>query len=172
MNNTPKQDDSSVKRIGKKLSQWAELKNLLQKKGSLESSVNLLRTKTIEQFASECLKIYKKKIKIQYLLQNNREIIGNNLKEVKFTIPSIEMKDGSTNFTYYDEVEKFLFTFRSNNYLMLNLIESLKPDQWEIMAPFLCHFFYENFYSESTEQEEILYIIYLLLEKEIDALNT
>ena len=56
MNNTPKQDDSSVKRIGKKLSQWAELKNLLQKKGSLESSVNLLRTKTIEQFASECLK--------------------------------------------------------------------------------------------------------------------
>ena len=61
MNNTPKQDDSSVKRIGKKLSQWAELKNLLQKKGSLESSVNLLRTKTIEQFASECLKIYKKK---------------------------------------------------------------------------------------------------------------
>ena len=63
MNNTPKQDDSSVKRIGKKLSQWAELKNLLQKKGSLESSVNLLRTKTIEQFASECLKIYKKKNK-------------------------------------------------------------------------------------------------------------
>lgn len=172
MNNTSKHDDFSIKRAGKKLSQWGELKNLLQKKSSLESSVNLLRTKTIEQFASECLKLYKKKIKIQYLLENNREIIGNNLKEVAFTIPSIEMKDGSTNVTYYDEVEKFLFTFRSNNYLMLNLIESLNPDQWEIMAPFLCHFFYENFYSESTEQEEILYIIYLLLEKEIDTLNT
>ena len=67
MNNTPKQDDSSVKRIGKKLSQWAELKNLLQKKGSLESSVNLLKTKTIEQFGSEYLKIYKKSMKLRKL---------------------------------------------------------------------------------------------------------
>ena len=55
---------------------------------------------------------------------------------------------------------------------MLRLIEFANNDQCEILVPFLCHFFYENFYRESTEQEEILYIIYLLLEKEIDSLYT
>ena len=154
MNVITQQRESKERSSNDSKTNWARLKSLLESKSSLESSVNMLRTKTIEQFATECHKIYKTKIKIQYILE------------------SIKMLDGSNNLTYYEEIEKFLFTFRSNNYLMLNLIDSLKPDQWEIVAPFLCHFFYENFYSESTEQEEILYIIYLLLEKEVDTLNT
>ena len=172
MNVITQQRESKERSSNDSKTNWARLKSLLESKSSLESSVNMLRTKTIEQFATECHKIYKTKIKIQYILESNRKIIGDNMKEVKFSLPSIKMLDGSNNLTYYEEIEKFLFTFRSNNYLMLNLIDSLKPDQWEIVAPFLCHFFYENFYSESTEQEEILYIIYLLLEKEVDTLNT
>jgi hypothetical protein len=72
----------------------------------------------------------------------------------------------------YESVKKFLFYFRQNNDLMLRLLECIDNKQYEILVPFLCHFFYENFYMESTEQEEILYIIYLLLEKEIDSLYT
>jgi hypothetical protein len=73
---------------------------------------------------------------------------------------------------YSNDLKNFLFAFRTNNELMLRLIECANLDQYEILVPFLCHFFYENFYTESNEQEEILYIIYLLLEKEIDSLYT
>ena len=69
-------------------------------------------------------------------------------------------------------IRDFFFRFRENNILMMRLIECLDADQFEIIVPFLCHFFYENFYIENNEQEEILYIIYLLLEKEIDSLFT
>ena len=55
---------------------------------------------------------------------------------------------------------------------MLKLIDNINKDKFGILATFLCHFFLENFYMESTEQPEIVYIIYLLLEKEIDGLIT
>ena len=54
---------------------------------------------------------------------------------------------------------------------MLKLINIANKEQRQILIPFLCHFYYENFFVESTEQDEIFYIIYLLLEKEIDNLN-
>ena len=43
-------------------SKWANLKFFLQDKSSLEASVDLLKTKTVEQFSSKCREIYTKKI--------------------------------------------------------------------------------------------------------------
>jgi hypothetical protein len=87
-------------------------------------------------------------------------------------VKKINILDGSNNLSYYDNISFLLFELRSNNNLMLHFIDSLSESEYNLMIPFLCHFFYENFYMESTEQEEMLYIIYLLLEKEIDRLNT
>ena len=42
-------------------SKWANLKFFLQDKASLEASVDLLKTKTVEQFSSKCREIYTKK---------------------------------------------------------------------------------------------------------------
>ena len=86
-------------------------------------------------------------------------------------IANFKIIDKSNDYDY-NSIKEFLFCFRQNNDLMLRLIECVDNKQCEILVPFLCHFFYENFYMESTEQEEILYIIYLLLEKEIDSLYT
>ena len=152
-------------------SKWAKLKDVLQDKTSLESSVELLRTKTINQFSSECHRIYKKKIKIQCLQRNNSQLLSSKDTSA-LKLPQITIKDARTELTYSDWIEQFLFAFRSNSSLMIKLIECLSPEQCDTVVPMLCHFFYENFYSESTEQEEILNIIYLLLEKEIDNLYT
>ena len=45
-------------------SKWANLKFFLQDKSSLEASVALLKTKTIEQFSSKCREIYRRKIEM------------------------------------------------------------------------------------------------------------
>ena len=86
-------------------------------------------------------------------------------------ISKLRIKDLQDN-TQLSPLRDFFFKFRENNTLMMRLIECLDTNQFEIIVPFLCHFFYENFYIENNEQEEILYIIYLLLEKEIDSLYT
>ena len=83
----------------------------------------------------------------------------------------MKILDASKKLDYMsDNIKEFFFAFRTNNELMLRLIECADKSQYEKLVPFLCHFFYENFYMENSEQEEMLYIIYLLLEKEIDSL--
>ena len=176
-------------------SKWSNLKFFLQDKKSLKTSIDLMKTKTIEQFSSKCIEIYKKKLQIQLITQKNREMFkyipfNNNQNnyinsqdsikgEFNLTKDEIisqlkikEIKDQNINGLNIQAIRDFFFEFREDNNLMMRLIECIDTDQFEIIVPFLCHFFYENFYIENNEQEEILYIIYLLLEKEIDSLYT
>ena len=159
-------------------SKWANLKFFLQDKASLEASVNLLKTKTIDQFSAKCKEIYTKKIEIQLSTEKNRFLIsqGINLSEgYEDKGSKIKVTAGLEGLPT-DSIHPFLFLFREQNHLMLKLIEIIDKNQnknkIKLLVPFLCHFFYENFYMESTELEEIIYIIYLLLEKEIDKLIT
>ena len=158
-------------------SNWSSLKFFIQDKISLKSSIRLLKTKTIGQFSSKCIEIYRKKLQIQLITQKNREMFSSlqfnynnmytntnlNNDEIisQLKIQGIEDITGINSSTIKD----FFFKFREDNNLMMALIECLDNDQFEIIVPFLCHFFYENFYIENNEQEEILYIIYLVLEK-------
>ena len=156
-------------------SKWANLKFFLQDKSSLEASVNLLKTKTIKQFSTKCKEIYSKKIETHLLARKNRNLIikgfSSLLEGYEDMSSKIAVSDGVTEFP--PEIQTFFFIFRESNHLMLKLIENIdNTKEINLLAPFLCHFFYENFYMESTEQEEMIYIIYLLLEKEIDNLIT
>ena len=153
---------------------WAKLKKYLQDKVSYESSVQLLKTKTIEQFTSKCCEIYKEKIQIHLMRANNKQIflswVKNKEKDISNYLPSIEVKKDLSDLCYDSSIQDFLFYFRENNEFMLNLIKNVSKEKRKIIVPFLCHFFYENFFMETQEQEEILYLIYLLLEKEIDGI--
>ena len=152
-------------------SKWANLKLFLQDKSSLEASIDLLKTKTVEQFSSKCREIYQKKIEIQLMTERNRRLIQQGLKSIEFSNSGekYEVTDGISGLPS-DAIQTFLFMFRENNELMLKLIENIDSKKIEILVPFLCHFFYENFYTENMEQDEIIYLVYLLLEKEIDKL--
>ena len=166
-------------------SKWANLKLFLKEKKSLELSVKLRKKNTIDQFSSKCQEIFQKKVEINLITKKNRQmfksfnndseglIIDNNIYYINQKISKMKIFDASKAFEYKSNAMKdFLFAFRNNNRLMLYLIECAHNYQYEDLVSFLCHFFYENFYIESTEQEEMLYIIYLLLEKEIDSLFT
>ena len=163
-------------------SKWANLKLFLQEKKSLETSVKLQKQKTLEQFSSKCEEIYKKKVEIQLITKKNRLMFKSyNSNKITQDEDIINLVDKISHYKIINKskefeknsVKAFLFCFRENNDYMLRLIECVDSSkQCEILVPFLCHFFYENFYMESYEQEEILYIIYLLLEKEIDSLYT
>jgi len=151
-------------------SKWANLKLFLQDKSSLEASIDLLKTKTVEQFSSKCREIYQKKIEIQLMKEKNRKLIRQGIKSIDFSNgEQYEVTDGISGLPT-DSIPTFMFMFRENNELMLKLIENIDSQKIAILVPFLCHFFYENFYTENMEQDEIIYLVYLLLEKEIDKL--
>jgi hypothetical protein len=151
-------------------SKWANLKTILQDKTSFESSVKLLKKQTLNQFSSKCCEIYKYKIKIHLLTQINKKIFSSSNKSSENFNPKLEVKGDIDDLCSDPCLKNFIFYFRENNEEMIKLISFLNEEEKAIFVPFLCHFFYENFFMESTEQEEIFYIIYLLLEKEIDNL--
>jgi hypothetical protein len=166
-------------------SKWSNLKFFIQDKTSLKTSIEILKKKTIEQFSSKCREIYKKKLEIMMITQKNREMFTsiqfnsnryNRHPETHLShdemISRLNIEGIENDSSLFLTIKEFFFKFREDNNLMMRLIECLDNDQFEIIVPFLCHFFYENFYIENNEQEEILYIIYLLLEKEIDSLYT
>ena len=53
---------------------------------------------------------------------------------------------------------------------MMKLIELIPEEKKSDFAFFLCHLFYENFTNENSSQNELILIVYLLLEKEINSL--
>ena len=152
-------------------SKWANLKLFLQDKSSLEASIDLLKTKTVEQFSFKYREIYQKKIEIQLMKEKNRKLLRQGVKSIDFSNygEQYEVTDGISGLPT-ESIQTFMFMFRENNELMLKLIENIDSKKIEILVPFLCHFFYENFYTENMEQDEIIYLVYLLLEKEIDKL--
>ena len=64
-------------------------------------------------------------------------------------------------------LEEFLFCFRNDNKLILSLIENCPKDksQYESLSRFLVHNFYENILNSTFVQEEMLVLLYLLLEE-------
>ena len=176
MDNEIKEEKNNIDNIN--CSKWLKLKYLLQDKASFESSVKLLKGKTIEQFTSKCCEIYKEKVQIHLLSDINKQIFAswkNNRiknKDIPNYLPNAVVKKDLSDLCEDSSIKDFLFFFRENNQYMIKLIQFLSKEKRKILIPFLCHFFYENFFMENPEQEEILYIIYLLLEKEIDELSS
>ena len=54
---------------------------------------------------------------------------------------------------------------------MLNLISVIDSSLYDDLANFICHFFYQNIFSSNLETENLLVLIYLLLEKEVDKIK-
>ena len=130
-------------------SKWMHLKKLFQDKASYESSLNLLKRKTIEQFTSKCCDIYKEKIQIHLIQANNKQILSswikNKGKDMTYYLPDIEVKKDLSDLCHDSSIQDFLFYFRENNDCMLNLIENLNKEKRKSIIPFLCQFFTKIF---------------------------
>jgi hypothetical protein len=65
-----------------------------------------------------------------------------------------------------------MFYFRESNELLLKLIEHCPKENYEQLANFLCNYFFVNIFSSSFLNENLLTLIYLLLEKEVDNIHS
>ncbi len=76
----------------------------------------------------------------------------------------------------YDPIKKLLFLFRNDYQQILNLISIIDKnflgENMNTLVDLICHQFYENLLIQNPENEELLVLCYLLLEKEIDNMNS
>ena len=77
----------------------------------------------------------------------------------------------------YDPIKKLLLLLRSNYEYILKIVSIIDEDEKVLeesktLVDLFCHQFYENILIPNPEQEELLILSYLLLEKEVISMNS
>ena len=118
--------------------------------------------KLIEKMNKFCLNYYKNKINMKkifdYCSDNDAE------KNYEYNLLTTEqakevLKD------IYDDVFDFIFLIRNDNRLMLKIIDNCESEGYEDISDFLVNFCYEDTINSSFIQEDMLILVYLLIEK-------
>ena len=150
-------------------SKWDKLKILLEDNISYESSYKMLKKNTYDKLLLEYSEIFRYKIESYLYPKETLKLLFEkdyNIDENK----KIEVHQNLDDLCYDSCLKNFLFYFRENNKEMMKLIELIPEEKKSDFAFFLCHLFYENFTNENSSQNELILIVYLLLEKEINSL--
>ena len=135
------------------------LKEMKSIKERFEENINIM----LERLKNNCKDYYKNQIGMKaiydYCKSNNPEKYYNYV-----LVEKNEERFGQKN---YEIINKIIFLIRNNNDLLLELIENCPPNSFEQFADFLVNFLFNNTIDSSFNEEELIIIIYLIIEKNI-----
>ena len=122
------------------------------------------RRKMIEKIILGCQNYFKNKISMKKIF----DYCTNNEPEKVYEYILLTDKQAKESLgNNYNNLFNFFFILRNDNNLMLKLIENFEKENYEDIGDFLVNFCYEDTINNSFIQEEMLILIYLLLEKYI-----
>ena len=131
------------------------LKQLTSKKDRFEG----IKEKIISKINNNCYNYYNGKIGIQqiydYCESNDPDIYN---EYILFQDPK------SILLNKFEIIYKTFFILRNNNYKIMKIINSSPVEYHKELSNFLVHFFYENTIDNSLNNDELILIIYLILE--------
>ena len=136
------------------------LKDMISKKKTFEINKN----KMIEKINQNCFDYYKNKINMKEIYDY---CLSNNLEEhINYILVKEPEKYFSNKYKdIFNDISDFMFLLRNNNKLMLKLIDSCEEEDYENLCDFLVNFCYEDTINSSFIQEELMLVIYLIIEK-------
>ena len=167
-NNINNMNENEIKNENKRETTFHKLQNLqtlLKKESALKGLFAETEKNTQKDIEILCKEIYLKRIDVLNVLKNEANI--NNVIHYELIENN---KDYLKDLNLY--IPKFLLYLWENPPLIAKvLINSNMNDVRKYLAPLFCNNFYENILSPNHIEDQLLYVIYLLLEEEIDKLN-
>ena len=135
------------------------LQGLLKQITSAKDRFEGIKEKMITKINNNCYNYYKTKINIKqiygYCESNNPSIYPEYI-----LLPDSK----SILLDKYDVIYKAFFILRNNNFKLLKILNSSPMEYYKRISNFIIHFFYENTISNSMNNDELILIIYLVLE--------
>ena len=126
------------------------------------------RDNLLKKIDKNCYEYYQKRMSIQEIYDHGAQsLTTGNQKKITYVVsekPQNELPQ------CFDPLYKLMFYFRESNELTLKLIERCK-DNKEQLANFICNYFYVNIFSSTFLNENLLTLLYLLLEKDVEKLK-
>ena len=127
------------------------------------------RDNLLKKIEKNCFEYFQKRMSIQEIYDHvSLSLIdySNKKKNIKYIVS--EKPQNEIN-QCFDPLYKLLFYFRESNELLLKLIENCPIENFEQLANY---YFFVNIFSSSFLNENLLTLIYLLLEKEVDKIQS
>jgi hypothetical protein len=143
-----------------------KLQSTLQEEIALRDIFFEDRDSLLKKIDKNCLDYYKMRISIQEIY-DNKSNPDPSKKKIKYILP----KPFDEIPQYFDPVNNLMYLFHDNNEKILKLIEYCPKEFYNELANFFCNYFYVNIFSSTFLNENLLTLIYLLLEKEIDKIQ-
>ena len=143
------------------------LQSTLQEEVALRDIFYEDRDSLLKKIENNCIDYYKMRISIQEIYDNKSQPDPSK-KKIKYIFadkPQTEIPQ------YYDHLSNLMFYFHDDNEMTLKLIENCPKESYSQLANFICNYFYVNIFSSTFLNENLLTLIYLLLEKEVDKIN-
>ena len=143
-----------------------KLQNILKEISSMKIRFETNKDQILENINKNTFNYYKSKIKMKeiydYCQSNNLE---NNIIYELISEPVSYFKEKGSDL--YKDIYNFLFLIRNNNKMMIKLIDKCEKEDYENLSDYLVNFCYEDTINSSFIQEELMLLIYLVLEKNI-----
>ena len=128
------------------------------------------RDNLLKKIETKCYEYFQKRMSIQEIYDHNQslnsEVPSKKITYIVSDKPQNELPQ------CFDPLYKLMFYFRESNELTLKLIERCDKKYYYPLANFICNYFYVNIFSSTFLNENLLTLIYLLLEKEVDKLQS
>jgi hypothetical protein len=157
--------------VVRNVARWEELQCLIKEEITINDIINKQVRENLDGLKKNYHEYYSNKLIIKSTCDFSFKMIGvtNNV-----SLQRVEISDNVEKelLECTDPATKFLFTIRNNIQHVLNIIDLVKKEDYDALVDLFGHFFYENILIQNPEQEEILTLCFLLLEKEVGSLST
>ena len=135
------------------------LQGLLKEMSSIKERFEDNKNEMLEKITKNCYFYYKNKIGMKEVY----DYCKSNAPEQHFNyVLAEETKDKLKD--KYKIISEILFLLRNNNDIIMNIIKKCPENSYDQLADFLVNFFYENTIDSSFNEEELIIIIYLIIE--------
>ena len=143
-----------------------KLQNLLKEISSMKIRFEKNKNQILENINKNTFNYYESKIKMKRIYDYCQ---SNNLEDyISYELipdPMSYLEEKGRDL--YKDIYNYLFLIRNNNKIMIKLIDKCDKEDYENLSDYLVNFCYEDTINSSFIQEELMLLIYLILEKKI-----
>ena len=175
---TEEPSEANVKKmVEETIQKWLLLQKTVKEEITLEEIINKQQQNDNDKLKQYYRDFYDLKIKSRKIFEDIRNIkITDESKKAKQKKYYIEKDEDKVLSQAGEPIKNLLFLFRNNYDYITKLISLIdyqdEKEQIESLVELFCNQFYDNILIPNPEQEELLILIYKLLEEEITPMNS
>ena len=175
----PAEGREKKKLVEETIQKWLLLQKTVKEEITLEEIILKQQQDDFNKLKTYFKDFYDLKLKSRKAYEDirNLKLSGENNKNEQIEEYYIEEKIENVLLQLVQPITNLLYLFRNNSDYIIKLISLIdlnqdEPEQIESLVELFCNQFYDNILIPNPEQEELLILIYKLLEQEIGSMNS